>query len=61
MPITIPGMVTKKEEVTKLDWSEELSRFDIPVGEPILELTSTTEYRDLSPKSFMVEWFFSLQ
>ena len=36
VPVAITDMVTKKEEVKELDWSEELSRFDIPVGEPVL-------------------------
>ena len=43
VPVAITDMVTKKEEVKELDWSKELSRFDIPIGEPVLELASTTE------------------
>ena len=44
----------------ELEWSKELSSFDIPVGELVLEFPSTIEYRDLSPKSFIIEECFSL-
>ena len=60
VPVTITNMVTEKEEVKELEWLDELFRFDIPVGELVLELASGTKYKDLSLKSFIVEWCFSL-
>ena len=55
MPVSIIGMVTENKEVRKLEWLEELSCFDIPIGELMLELASTIGYKDLSPMSFIVE------
>ena len=42
-----------EEEVKELEWSEELSCFDTPIGEPMVELASSIGYRDLSSKSFI--------
>ncbi|KAL6311287.1 hypothetical protein AAG906_019547 [Vitis piasezkii] len=34
--------------------------FNSPIGELVVELASAIEYKDLSSKSFIVEWCFSL-
>ena len=60
MPVAITNMVIKNKEVKKLEWSKGLFYFNSPIGEQVVELASTIEYRDLSSKSFIVEWYFSL-
>ena len=59
VPVTITNMVIEKEEVKELEWLDELFRFDIPIGKLVLELASWTEYKDVSLKSFIIEWRFS--
>ena len=58
--VAITDMATENEEVKELDWSKELFWFDTLIGEPLVELASSIGCRDLSPKSFIVEWCFSL-
>ncbi|RVW37467.1 hypothetical protein CK203_057024 [Vitis vinifera] len=60
MLVAITNMVIKNKEVKKLEWSKGLFCFNSPIGEQVVELASTIKYRDLSSKSFIVEWYFSL-